>query len=96
LDKETNDAFHAIIEGIVQGVGFRYSACNKARQLGQITGYVKNRQDGAVEVEAEGNSEKIAEFLAWLKKGPPGARVSNFRLIPATCRGLFKRFSIDY
>jgi acylphosphatase len=96
LDKETFDAFHAVIEGHVQGVGFRFSALDKARQIGRIYGYVKNLPDGTVEVRAEGNSEKVAEFLAWLKKGPPGARIAGVRLFPASFQGVFKRFSIDY
>jgi acylphosphatase len=96
LGAEAFSAFHAVIEGIVQGVGFRYSAFNKARQLTRIYGYVRNMQDGSVEVVAEGDSEKVAEFLSWCKKGPPGAHVTNLRLIPTAYQGVYKRFSIDY
>lgn len=62
--------------GRVQGVGFRASTEAEARRLG-VVGFVKNARDGAVEGEAEGGDEQVAEFVAWLRAGPPWARVDR-------------------
>jgi acylphosphatase len=67
-------AFYALISGRVQGVGFRYSCCHEARRLG-LSGWVRNTINGDVEVWAEGSREKLDALLAWLRQGPPGARV---------------------
>lgn len=64
------------IRGRVQGVFFRSSAQEKARQLG-IKGFIRNEPDGTVSAEAEGDDENLASFIEWLKKGPPGARVDD-------------------
>jgi acylphosphatase len=76
----TKRAFHAVVEGRVQGVGFRYSCLNEARRLG-LEGWVRNTEAGAVEVRAEGGADKLETLLAWLRKGPPGAAVRR-----VTCR----------
>jgi acylphosphatase len=72
------DIKHTRIEvyGRVQGVGFRYSAQNKALQLG-LTGYVKNRADGSVYLEAEGSEARLSEFIRWCQTGPPRAIVKK-------------------
>ena len=57
------------VTGRVQGVGFRWSAANEARNLG-ITGYVKNLPDGSVYLEAEGYREQLNSFVEWCKAGP--------------------------
>lgn len=64
------------ITGKVQGVGFRYSALNKATELG-IKGFVKNQSDGSVYIEAESPKEIIDQFIEWCWKGPSWARVDN-------------------
>jgi acylphosphatase len=65
-----------VVRGQVQGVGFRMNARAEARRLGLI-GYAKNLPDGAVEVEAEGQDAAVAEFVAWLRKGPRFAAVAS-------------------
>lgn len=65
-----------IVHGRVQGVGFRFSCAEAAYKYG-ITGYVKNRPDGTVYIEAEGNEENITLFRDWCKKGPLWAHVSE-------------------
>ncbi|MET1044691.1 MAG: acylphosphatase [Microbacteriaceae bacterium] len=65
---------HAIVHGRVQGVGFRYAAEDEANRLG-LTGYVRNRSDGAVEAELEGDEASVTRMLDWLHAGPPGAHV---------------------
>ncbi len=65
--------------GKVQGVFFRRSAKIKAGELG-IVGWVKNRDDGAVEALTQGTREKVDQFIKWCKKGPPFAKVENVKV----------------
>ena len=64
------------IRGKVQGVGFRFSAVNKAQKLG-LKGFVKNKMDGAVYIEAEAEPEQLNEMVNWCWQGPPSARVDD-------------------
>ena len=64
------------IYGRVQGVGFRYYTVKKANEL-NLTGFVRNRPDGSVYVEAEGDAGALEFFIAWCNKGPDWARVSR-------------------
>jgi acylphosphatase len=66
----------AIITGRVQGVSYRASTATEARRLG-VVGWVKNRSDGSVELEAEGDDDKVRALLVWCENGPPMARVTN-------------------
>ncbi|WP_077299778.1 acylphosphatase [Virgibacillus pantothenticus] len=59
---------HAIFHGRVQGVGFRYSAKQKAVEL-DIRGWVKNNEDGTVELEAEGSETNLQRFMNALENG---------------------------
>ena len=74
--KEKCTAFFARVRGRVQGVGFRYSAIREASRL-RLNGYVRNADDGAVEVWAEGPEENCAMFLEWLQRGPQFSRVDK-------------------
>ena len=67
---------YAIVHGRVQGVGFRYSAQDKARSLG-LVGFVRNRYNGTVEVVAEGSHAALQHFLSWLRRGPNLALVTR-------------------
>lgn len=93
-EKKPLEAFHCQVFGMVQGVGFRYATQAKARQLG-ITGWVRNCDDGSVEVYAEGAAEQLQQLMAWLRKGPPSAQVGRVHVRPVTPSGLFQRFSIE-
>ena len=75
----------ATVRGQVQGVNFRASTQAQARRLG-LTGWVRNRPDGSVEVVAEGPREALETLLAFLHSGPPGAMVSQVQSdwLPAT------------
>jgi acylphosphatase len=66
----------AIVTGRVQGVSYRASTADEAQRLG-LTGWVRNRADGSVELEAEGEADLVADLLAWCAHGPPAARVSR-------------------
>jgi acylphosphatase len=82
-----------IVKGRVQGVYFRASTVQQARHLG-LTGWVMNRQDGSVELVAEGRSDGIEELIAWCRQGPPGARVDEIDLQSQEFRGEFTEFRI--
>jgi acylphosphatase len=64
--------------GRVQGVGFRYYTQKKANEL-EIAGFVKNKADGSVFIEAEGIEKTLNEFLLWCHKGPSWARVQDVK-----------------
>lgn len=65
-----------VITGRVQGVGFRASCQYEAMSLG-LTGWVRNRWDGAVEALFEGEAAAVDEMLAWCYEGPPMAHVAR-------------------
>jgi acylphosphatase len=88
-------AFRARVTGRVQGVGFRWSAVREARQLG-LRGWVRNADDGSVEVEAEGDPSALADFLAWLRRGPVGAFVSDIEVNPAAPGGSRGDFDMEF
>ncbi len=67
---------HAVISGRVQGVYFRASTVDEARKLG-LCGWVRNRSDGKVETEIQGEETEVRRLLNWLHKGPPMAAVSG-------------------
>jgi acylphosphatase len=67
------------VSGRVQGVGFRYQTQKKAIELG-VSGFVQNRPDGSVYIEAEAESEILIEFVHWCRKGPQWARVTGFNI----------------
>ena len=64
------------VSGKVQGVFYRQSTIETARQLG-VKGYVKNETNGNVYIEAEGTTEQLKGFIDWCKKGPTRAIVSD-------------------
>ena len=69
-------AFHIVLTGSVQGVGFRYYARQKALELG-LKGWVRNKTDGSVEIEVEGNETAILVFQDLLKAGNRFSRVDR-------------------
>lgn len=71
-------ALHLKITGRVQGVFFRSTTKEKADSLG-LTGWVKNCDDGSVEVFAQGEDQELREFVGWCGRGPEGARVDKVR-----------------
>lgn len=65
-----------VVEGRVQGVGFRYFVQRQADLLG-INGFVRNLSDGRVEIEAESSAHNLLLFAQECKKGPNMARVDK-------------------
>lgn len=68
--------YHIKVFGKVQGVFYRKSTQKRAEHY-DITGYVKNRDDGSVEIEAQGAESKLEQLIEWCHKGPERANVNN-------------------
>jgi acylphosphatase len=86
-----NTAVKAIVEGRVQGVGFRLFPRREASRLG-VTGYAANLPDGSVEIIAEGTEEAVTAFLKTMKQGPPLARVDRLRATTVPPTGGYDAF----
>lgn len=71
-----------VITGDVQGVGFR-AACQREAQAHGVSGWVRNRWDGAVEALFEGPTEAVNALLRWCYDGPPLAAVEDVQISPA-------------
>ena len=84
---------HLTIRGRVQGVFFRASAQREARRLG-ITGWVRNRPDGTIELCAEGDEDSIKELSSWANHGPSAARVDHVDVRWRGYTGEFPEFLI--
>jgi acylphosphatase len=67
---------HFLIQGRVQGVGFRWYVHREASEL-DLRGWVRNTEDGEVEVVAHGDEADLAELRASLRRGPRGSRVDR-------------------
>ena len=72
----TQKAVRVQIAGVVQGVGFRFSARREALRLG-VRGWVRNRRDGSVEALFQGDPDAVERMIAWSHEGPRGARVEQ-------------------
>ena len=86
---------HIEVYGIVQGVFFRSTTQEKAFNSG-LTGWVRNRRDGSVEIVAEGERDPLETLLGWCRKGPPGARVERVEHSWDDFKGEFSSFSVTY
>lgn len=82
-----------IIGGRVQGVGYRYFALHKAREL-KISGWVHNTPDGKVEIEAEGEQQNLETFIDWMKIGPARAIVRSISVSEITPPRHFTNFIV--
>lgn len=82
---------HLVVRGRVQGVGFRYSTVERARQLG-VTGWVRNRADGTVELVAQGTEAALDALASWCRHGPRAARVSAVERTDEPADGDFTTF----
>ena len=82
-----------VLAGRVQGVGFRFFAVEQARRRG-LTGWVRNRAGGQVEILAEGPEQDLLDLLAALREGPPLAWVQSLAPDWAPASGEFARFEV--
>jgi acylphosphatase len=88
-----NCRVHLIVQGRVQGVGFRYFVAENAAELG-LSGWVRNRFDDSVELVAEGSRKSLDDLINRVKKGPRSAFVSECQVEWQDFTGEFQRFSI--
>ena len=84
---------HAVVEGRVQGVGFRYFVLEVAETLG-VPGWVRNRWDETVEVTAEGSRADLEKLLEALERGPGAAYVSKVQKEWLPAKGEFRSFTV--
>jgi acylphosphatase len=86
---------YAVVQGRVQGVGFRYWVLSQAQKLG-ITGWVRNLRDGRVELEAEGTDDQLFELEQLLWKGPSLSRVDDVHVKYSDVEKNYPRFQITH
>ncbi len=97
MDQDPNRLarLHAVVEGRVQGVNFRYYTVLTARRLG-LSGWIANRWDGKVETVAEGSRDRLEKLLAFLHEGPPAAFVTRVDTHWQPASGEFADFKVRY
>jgi acylphosphatase len=71
-----------VVRGRVQGVGYRYAAVDAAERH-RVTGWVRNRGDGTVEAQVQGDAESVKAMIEWCRRGPPAARVTDVEVAEA-------------
>ena len=76
-----------VVRGIVQGVGYRWSAGRAADQRG-VSGWIRNRPDGSVEAVLEGSGDAVESMIEWSRRGPYGAVVEDVEVREETPEGL--------
>ena len=86
---------YILVNGWVQGVGFRYFVQSRAMMLG-IKGYVRNLRNGQVEVIAEGPKSDLETFVHYLRRGPELSRVSNVEIKERPYSERYHHFQIKY
>ena len=86
---------HVFYSGRVQGVGFRYTAQDIAESLG-LKGWVKNLEDGRVEIVAEGRETDIKELLDEISKSQLGHYIKNTELSWEKSTGEFNDFNLRF
>jgi acylphosphatase len=84
-------AVRLVIEGKVQGVGYRWWAVGEAMRQG-VNGWVRNRSDGTVEALVIGREDAVARFERACRRGPAGAQVTGIARLEAEADGS-RRFS---
>jgi acylphosphatase len=91
---ENRSARRFVVSGRVQGVGFRWFVENEASRLG-VAGWVRNRQDGTVEVLAAGSREQLSALHDILQRGPRAARVDAVDVSEAEPTQDLKSFRVE-
>lgn len=88
-------ATRLVASGRVQGVGFRYFVVRAAQGCGAV-GYVRNLDDGDVEIWAEGPGEALDRLEAEVRKGPRHAQVEALRRMDGEPTGSFRGFEVRF
>ena len=95
FEKLKMKAVHIIVSGLVQGVGFRYFVVRKARQLG-LNGFVRNKNEGDVEIVVEGNLGMLNQLIEELKVGPISSDVRSVKVEWIEPIGTFDGFDVQF
>ena len=93
MNDEQMICIHVVVEGRVQGVGFRHFVWQHANQL-ELKGWVRNRWDGTVELIAEGDQETVNQLISFLWKGPRMSFVTQVKVAQREFTGEFRSFDI--
>ncbi len=93
MSEDNTAKLHAVVEGFVQGVGFRMFVMETAQAL-KLTGWVRNTYDGKLEVTAEGERKSLEYLLQKLRQGPRSALVQNVSQEWQDPTGEFSRFDV--
>ncbi len=88
-----NTRAHVLVDGIVQGVSFRYYTMQEAKRRG-VRGWVRNLWDGRVEAVFEGEESSIQSLIDWCRHGPPSAKVDDVQVEWGTPTGEFEGFIV--
>lgn len=75
------------IKGRVQGVGFRWFVVRTAKEIGGLSGWVRNAEDGTVEVLVKGSVEDVERLVLACHKGPLWSRVDDVLFLPSVTNG---------
>lgn len=94
MNSTPESRLHARVIGKVQGVGFRYFVLNAATELG-LTGWVRNRRDGSVEVLAEGDMDHLKDLVGVLNRGSRSSNVKEVKTKLQTATGEFGSFYVS-
>ena len=86
-------AYRYVVQGRVQGVGYRYFVLRIAGRQG-LTGWVANQPDGSVRCVVEGPPDELDRIETWLRDGPPGAVVDAVQAVRMPATGRFDRFEV--
>jgi acylphosphatase len=87
------ERIHLQVFGRVQGVGFRHFVMMRAQEIG-LTGWVRNRHQGYVEIVAEGEKDKLGLLINHVKKGPTSSHVSDLKIEWLDANGQYKQFQV--
>jgi acylphosphatase len=93
-NEEGNVRAHIWVKGRVQNVGFRAYVEYSARQIGGLTGWVRNVGYDTVEAVAEGERNKVERLIEAMKQGPSGSRVEDARVEWEGPMGEFAQFGV--
>ncbi|MGH7264288.1 MAG: acylphosphatase [Candidatus Rokuibacteriota bacterium] len=88
-------AMEVVVEGQVQGVGYRAFAQRRAQDRG-LTGYAVNLRDGRVRIRVEGDRESIGAYVRDLEAGPPLARVERVSVTRLPYTGQYRDFAVRF
>ena len=86
-------AVKLVVDGTVQGVFFRQFVKDSADKFG-LFGFVRNLEDGNVEVVLEGDGDKITQIIEIIKKGPEHSQIRNVSVEEQKFSGEFKEFKV--